>query len=68
MDRLSDFAVDDYTELDARLGWLVTPDFTLALVGRNLLNPRHQEFGAESQGSAPHLIGRELFLRAELRY
>ena len=67
-DELPDFDVDGYAELDARLGWRVTPGFSLAVIGRNLLNPRHQEFGAESQGSAPHLIGRELFLRAELRF
>jgi hypothetical protein len=40
----------------------------LALVGRNLLNPSHQEYGSEVLGSTPHLIAREVFLRAALEF
>ncbi|MCP4389810.1 MAG: TonB-dependent receptor, partial [Gammaproteobacteria bacterium] len=68
VDRLPDFDVDAYTELDARLGWQISRNFSLALVGRNLLNPHHQEYGLESLGSDPHNIDRELYLRAELGF
>ncbi len=68
VDALPGFGLEAYTELDARLGWQVSRGLSLALVGRNLLNPRHQQFGAETQGSTPHLIGRELFLRAKLEF
>lgn len=69
VDRLPAFNVDAYAELDARLGWRVRPGLSLALVGRNLLDSLHQEYGAEPQGGGkPHLIGRELFLRGELRF
>ena len=68
VDRLPDLDVDAYTELDARLGWQVSRSFSLALVGRNLLNPHHQEYGLEALGSVPHNISRELYLRAELGF
>ncbi len=34
-----------YTELDLRLAWYITPAIELALVGRNLLDDTHAEFG-----------------------
>jgi len=33
-----------YTELDARLGWRLNDDISVALVGRNLLHDDHQEY------------------------
>lgn len=68
VDQLPDFDVDAYAELDARLGWQVNRHLNLSLVGRNLLNPSHQEYGRENVGTRPHKIEREMFLRAELRY
>ncbi len=38
-------AVDDYTELDVRLGWRASDGLELALVGQNLLHGSHEEFG-----------------------
>ncbi len=38
--------VPAYTALDLRYGWRVTPEFTVSLVGRNLLDGGHAEFGA----------------------
>jgi iron complex outermembrane recepter protein len=43
---LPDPVVPAYTALDLRYGWRVTPDFTVSLVGRNLLDGGHAEFGA----------------------
>jgi iron complex outermembrane receptor protein len=37
--------VPDYLELEARLGWHVTRRLTLSVVGRNLLDDRHPEYG-----------------------
>lgn len=34
-----------YEELDARLAWTPKPGFVIALSGRNLLQPRHTEYG-----------------------
>jgi iron complex outermembrane receptor protein len=37
--------VPAYTELDARIGWQPWPAWEFALVGQNLLESRHLEFG-----------------------
>ena len=43
---LPDPVVPAYTALDLRYGWRVTTDFVVSLVGRNLLDGGHAEFGA----------------------
>ncbi|WP_200329896.1 TonB-dependent receptor plug domain-containing protein [Thiocystis violacea] len=68
VDQLPDFDVDAYLELDARLAWRLDPKVTVALVGRNLLNPSHLEYGDETLGGTPHLIAREVMLRIDIRY
>jgi iron complex outermembrane receptor protein len=50
--------IADYLEADARLGWMVRPDLTLAVVGRDLLASRHAEFSSVPQ--------REIQRRGEL--
>jgi len=39
--------VPAYSTADARLGWTFHPGFELSLVGRNLLQPSHPEFGTD---------------------
>ena len=39
-------AVPRYSSLDLRLGWAPRPGWELSLIGQNLLEPRHPEFGA----------------------
>lgn len=46
VDQISTFNVDDYVELDARLGWHATKDLELAVVGQNLLDNGHVEFAS----------------------
>jgi iron complex outermembrane receptor protein len=38
--------VPSYVSLDLRLGWRPTPNWEFAIVGQNLLDKRHPEFGA----------------------
>jgi iron complex outermembrane receptor protein len=38
--------VPSYVSLDLRLGWRPTPNWEFAIVGQNLLEKRHAEFGA----------------------
>jgi iron complex outermembrane receptor protein len=45
VDRLPPQNVPAYSELDARVGWLVVPRLELAVVGQNLLHKHHPEFG-----------------------
>jgi iron complex outermembrane receptor protein len=44
-------AVPAYTAVDARWGWRIRPGVELSVIGRNLLDPRHAEFGAPATRS-----------------
>jgi iron complex outermembrane receptor protein len=46
--RLPNPAVPSYLEMDLRLGWRATRNLDLDIVGRNLLDGSHPEFGADS--------------------
>ena len=48
VDNLPAQNVPNYTELNLRLGWAVTPLMELALVGENLLDASHPESGASA--------------------
>lgn len=39
--------VPSYSTVDARLGWRLSRDFELSVVGRNLLQPHHFEFAGD---------------------
>lgn len=39
--------VDAYTTADLRLGWHPTPAWEFSIVGQNLLQPQHAEFGSD---------------------
>ena len=55
-----DPAVPAYTALDARLGWRATRNMELSVVGQNLLDPGHPEWGPQASRSE---IDRALFVR-----
>jgi iron complex outermembrane receptor protein len=58
---LPDPAVPEYAELNARLGWDVTEEFSVSLAGFNLLHGSHREF---SPGDA---IPRSVYLQTRLK-
>jgi iron complex outermembrane receptor protein len=43
---LPDPVVPAYTAVDLHYGWRVRPDLMLSVVGQNLFDPRHAEFGS----------------------
>ncbi|HET7623859.1 MAG TPA: TonB-dependent receptor, partial [Verrucomicrobiae bacterium] len=45
MDNLPTFHIGSYFELDARIGWQISKNLELSIVGQNLLHDRHAEFG-----------------------
>lgn len=51
VDELTTQPVPGYTELDARVAWLPSPDVELSVVARNLLHESHPEFGSETSRS-----------------
>jgi iron complex outermembrane receptor protein len=60
-----------YTELNAHVGWTLSPAITLALTGSNLIHPHHLEFGTESQplqlGSTGVETGRSVFFEVQCK-
>jgi iron complex outermembrane receptor protein len=44
-------AVPAYTAVDARWGWRIRPGVELSVIGQNLLDPRHAEFGSPATRS-----------------
>lgn len=67
VDKLQLYNIDDYMRFDTRLSWKVTDGVEVALVGQNLLDNAHQEFGAPLQGGA-NQIERAGYARVTLRY
>jgi iron complex outermembrane receptor protein len=56
--------VAPYTELDVRVGWQASDQWTISLVGQNLLHDEHPEFGPlEARGN----LERAAYLKAEWR-
>ncbi|MBT5307599.1 MAG: TonB-dependent receptor [Candidatus Scalindua sp.] len=48
VDSVPSVNVDSYITLDARLGWNPTEKIELSIVGKNLLEKRHKEYGPSS--------------------
>jgi len=55
--------VAEHTVLDMRLGWRPWKDFSLSLVGQNLLDARHMEFIDSHIASAPTEVERSVYLK-----
>jgi iron complex outermembrane recepter protein len=56
IDSLPNPAVPGYTELNSRLGWLISKHWDLALSGFNLLHARHQEFTVPPSDEIPRSV------------
>jgi iron complex outermembrane receptor protein len=56
--------VEAYSSLDIRVGWKVSPEWRISLVGQNLLDGEHVEFGGIGSRGA---MERAAYLEAEWR-
>jgi iron complex outermembrane recepter protein len=56
-------AIPAYTELNARLGWNVTPRIQLSVSGFNLLHAYHLEYVSSPDGAVPRSVIVELRVR-----
>lgn len=65
IDSLPNPHVPGYTALDARLGWKVRKDLDISLIGNNLLDSHHPEFGAASASSD---LGRTVYGRIQWKF
>ena len=62
------FAIPAHTTLDLRLAWNLSPDLELSLVGQNLLDSAHQEYGSSFILSTASEIERGVYLKADWRF
>lgn len=67
VDRIQHYGVAAYTAFDARIGWQASNNLDLSLIGRNLFDSYHQEFGTELYFPAAQ-VRRSVFLRAQYRF
>lgn len=65
---MPEIAVPAYTGVDLRLGWKYSPSVEWELIGKDLLDPRHPEFGTGTDGSPPQQLARSVILKATLRF
>lgn len=56
VDELPEPKLPSYTELDVRLAWQLSPQWELAMVGRNLLDNQHPEFTDEPRAEVPRTV------------
>jgi iron complex outermembrane receptor protein len=60
--------IDAYTELDVRLAWKPNKNCELAIIGRNLLDPHHREFGPHSITTPNVEVERSVFAKLTFRF
>ncbi|MCC6220487.1 MAG: TonB-dependent receptor [Deltaproteobacteria bacterium] len=63
VDTARNSAIGRYAEVDLRLAWLFRQNMELELIGRNLLDKRHDELGALVFSTPLSEISRSVFLR-----
>ena len=66
VDNLPSYDIDAYTRFDLRIGWRLTDNVELELVGQNLLDNAHREFVAPTDANAAE-IRRSIFGRLTWR-
>ncbi len=63
VDELEAFDIDDYLELDLRLSWSPAVNTEVSLVGKNLLESSHREFGTDFVDQPAYEVDRGVFLK-----
>ncbi len=65
---LRDPPVDSYTTLDARLAWKPRRDFELSVVGQNVFDSPHLEFGSVLTNSVTTEVERSAYVKFDWRF
>jgi len=60
VDKLNEFNISDYFRFDLRLGWKPNDNLEFSIVGQNLFDGEHKEFGSSQTGLAT-VIERNIF-------
>lgn len=68
MDAILGGAVDSYTEMDIRLGWIAFGNVELSLCGQNLLHKSHPEYEENYVLNEPAEVPRSVYGKVTLRF
>jgi iron complex outermembrane receptor protein len=60
--------IPDYATVDARLGWKPTENMEIALVGKNLLSPRHEELMSPLIFGDTIAVERSCYLKFDINF
>lgn len=66
--RVKRYDTPAYTTLDMRLAWQARKDLEFSLVGQNLLDSAHPEFGSTFILSTPSEVERGVYLKADWKF
>jgi iron complex outermembrane receptor protein len=61
VDALRGPGTPEYVTLDARIAWKPLPNLELSLVGQNLFEPKHQEYGMDQFGDITAPTARSMY-------
>ncbi len=61
VDNIAQYNIDPYIELDLRLGWRLSSDFEVSILGQNLLNAAHEEYQSNFINFTPAQAQRGVF-------
>jgi iron complex outermembrane receptor protein len=68
VDELPVQGIPHYITMDVRLAWTPRENLELALVGRNLLDRYHPEYGRDTFNFLPSEVCREVFAKVTWQY
>jgi iron complex outermembrane recepter protein len=68
VDDIASLHVPSYFSLDVRLAWKPLPDMELALIGQNLFNSGHKEFGQNQAWVSSAEVPRGAFIKLAWRF
>jgi iron complex outermembrane receptor protein len=68
VDDRRNLGIPDYTALESRLAWKPTPNCEIALIGRNLLDPRHREAAPQVISANRVEVDRAVYAKLTLRF
>lgn len=57
-----------YAELDLRIAWMINDNYRLELIGQNLLDDSHPEFGGSTLSENPYEVRRSVLVRLTARF
>lgn len=60
--------IPDYAAFDARLGWKPTDNMEIALIGKNLLGPRHEEIASPLIFGDSLAVERSCYLKFSINF